>query len=428
MAFHLRRRLAGRVYYGWVVVVACFLASMATFGSTYAFGVFYDSLLAAFDASRTALAAAFGLQTALIYVAGVGAGRVVETHGGRRVAAGSGLLLAGGLAWTAVARSYAELLVAFGVVAAAGMAGLYVVGYATVPRWFGRRRGTAVGIASAGLGVGLVAIPAAADRLIAAVGWQPAMAALAATVGLVAAVVALLFADEPADVGAEAGAREEFATVAGDDSPTAGIDRTDDDGRPSRAPDAETTLRSPAFLLVTGGWVLTFAPLYVVLSHVVLHASDVGLGRAVGVAAITTLGIATTVTRFGIGALSDRVGRTRTFVLCAALMGAATAGFAVAPGRSAFLAVAVAFGVAYGGCGGLLGAQIADLFGEGALTTLFPVASLAFGVAGLAAPPAAGASFEALGSYDPVLIASGAAGVAGAGCVALAGRLVGSEE
>ncbi|WP_058365447.1 MFS transporter [Haloparvum sedimenti] len=418
MALDPRRRLADRVYYGWVVVVACFLASMATFGSTYAFGVFYDSLLETFDASRTALAAAFGLQTALIYVAGVGAGRVVETQGGRRVAAGSGALLAGGLAWTAVARSYAELLVAFGVVAATGMAGLYVVGYATVPRWFGRRRGTAVGVASAGLGVGLVAVPAAADRLIAAVGWRPAMAALAATVGVVAALVALLFADDPADVGAEAGERAEFSsTGAGGDLSPSGV-----------APDAGATLRSPAFLLVIAGWTLTFAPLYVVLSHVVLHASDAGLGRAAGVAAITTLGIATTVTRFGIGALSDRVGRTRTFVLCAVLMGVATAGFAVAPGRSAFLAVAVAFGVAYGGCGGLLGAQIADLFGEGALNTLFPVASLSFGVAGLAAPPAAGAAFEALGSYEPVLLAGGAAGLAGAGCVALAGRLAGASE
>lgn len=418
MALDVRRRLAGRVYYGWVVVVACFLASMATFGSTYAFGVFYDALLDAFDASRTALAAAFGLQTALIYVAGVGAGRVVETHGGRRVSAASGVLLAGGLAWTAVARSYAELLVAFGVVAATGMAGLYVVGYATVPRWFGRRRGTAVGVASAGLGVGLVAVPAAADRLIAAVGWRAAMAALAATVGLVAAVVALLFADDPADVGAEVGARAEFGAVGGADGRDSPVD----------APDAGATLRSPAFLLVAAGWTLTFAPLYVVLSHVVLHASDAGLGRAVGVAAITTLGLATTVTRFGIGALSDRVGRTRTFVLCAALMGAATAAFAVAPGRSAFLAAAVAFGVAYGGCGGLLGAQIADLFGEGALTRLFPVASLAFGVAGLAAPPAAGAAFEALGSYDPVLLVGGAVGVAGAGCVALAGRLAGGGD
>lgn len=41
----LRRALARRIYYGWVIVVACLLASMVVFGTSYAFGVFFDSLL-----------------------------------------------------------------------------------------------------------------------------------------------------------------------------------------------------------------------------------------------------------------------------------------------------------------------------------------------------------------------------------------------
>jgi len=412
-----RRWIAARVYYGWVVAAACLLASMAVFGTSYAFGVFFEAFLRSFDASRAALAAAFGLQTCVLYAAGVGAGRLVGRHGQRRVAAAGGLLTTVGLAATAAARSYAELLLGFGVVSAAGMAGLYVVGYATVPLWFRRRRGTAAGIAAAGLGVGLVAVPPATDRLIAAAGWRPAMALLAAAVALVSLVVVGLLADRPdavgADVSVEFGADgwgESGGSSAGDAAA----------GRPADG-EIRRTVRSRRFALVFVGWVLAFAPLYVVLSHVVLHAGDVGVGRRVGVLAVTAIGAATTVSRVGTGVLSDRFGRVRTFVACAAVMGVSTAAFGLAPAAPSFLAIAVAFGVGYGGCGGLLGPVVADLFGSDDLTTLYAVVSLSFAVAGLAAPPLAGRAFDALGTYTPALVAAGAAGVLGAGCVAAAG-------
>ncbi|QLG48692.1 hypothetical protein [Natrinema halophilum] len=124
-----RRALANRIYYGWII--ACFLASVAVFGTSYAFGVFYDAI-EAFGASRSLLALVFGLQTAVLYVAAVGSGRHVERWGQRKMTAVSSLLVTAGIVWTALSRSYLELLFVFGVVAALGMSGLYIVGYATL--------------------------------------------------------------------------------------------------------------------------------------------------------------------------------------------------------------------------------------------------------------------------------------------------------
>ena len=402
-----RRALAGRFYYGWVVVVACFLASVTVFGTTYAFGVFYDVFIEAFDASPSRVALVFGLQTALLYVSGVGAGRMVDRHGQRRVAAASGALLAAGLVWTAFARSYAELLAAYGVVAAVGMAGLYIVSYATLPAWFGRRRGTATAVASAGLGVGLLAVPPGADLAIAALGWRRAVLAVAGLVALLSLLVAALFADDPAAVGADAA--DEF-------------EAREDDG----AVDVRATVASARFLLVFAGWTLVFAPLFVVLSHVVRHAASAGLGRSTGVLAIAVVGVATTATRLGVGPLSDRLGRPRTFVACATLLGGSTAALAAAPTPRGFLAVVAVFGVGYGGCGGLIAAVTADLFGNRALNTVFALLSVAFAVSGLAAPPLAGLWFEAAGSYEPAFVAAGLLGVAGAGSVALGTRVDGA--
>lgn len=414
----LRRVLADRIYYGWLVAIACFLASMAVFGTSYAFGVFYEAFIETFTVSRTSMAAAFGLQTALLYVVGVGAGQLVDAYGQRRVAAGSGAVLTVGLCLTALARTYAELLVAFGVVSAVGMAGLYVVGYASIPLWFERRRGAAAGLASAGLGLGLVVVPPITNRLIAAFGWRAAMFALAGAVGVVCALLALLFADQPGDVGADPSV--EFG---GDDQTGSAERAAGDPTSRDRPTNVRDVLSSTPFLLVFVGWTLLFAPLYVVLSHVVLHATAVGFGRAVGVLSITIVGVTTTGARVVVGVLSDRFGRTTTFAASGALLGIATMALVAAPTATVYLEIFAVFGVAYGGCGGLLGPVIADLFGEERLNTLFAAASLSLAVAGLTAPPVAGFLFERLGSYTPALILTGTLGVCGAGCVVLAGRV-----
>ncbi|MEF8791841.1 MAG: MFS transporter [Haloarculaceae archaeon] len=410
MPLDLRRRLAGRVYYGWVVVGACLLAAMATFGTSYTFGVFFDAFIAEFGVGRGPLAFVFGLQTALIYVGSVGAGRAIDRYGGRRVAAVAGLLLSAGLGWAALARSYLELLAAFGVLAGLGMAGLYVVGYATVPQWFERRRGTASGIAAAGSGAGLVTLPGVADSLIASVGWRQALLVVAGAAGLLAVLVVLLFADRHADVGADPAV--EFA------------DGADGVAEPSPEPADGTraTLLSAPFLLVFLGWMFIYAPIYVLLSHVVLYATDAGFGRSTGVFAITVLGLTIVLARLGVGALSDRVGRVPTFVASGGLVGLALLALPLAPSAPVFLGGVVVFAVGYSGTGSLLSSMLADLFGNEGLNTTFGASSLAFAVSGLAAPPLAGYWFEAAGSYAPAFGAFGAVGVLGAGSVLLAAR------
>jgi len=411
MGFAPRRWLADRVYYGWVVVGACLLASMAAFGTSYTFSVFFDALLEEFAVGRGPLGFVFGLQTALLFAGGLGAGRAVDRYGGRRVAAVAGAMLVTGLTWAALARSYLELLAAFGVLAGLGMGGLYVVGFATVPQWFERRRGTASGIAAAGTGVGLVTLPGAADRLISSVGWRAALLAVAGVAGLLALLVVLLFADRHADVGADPAV--EFAD--GADGVTA----------PSPEVSAATrgTIRSGPFLLVFLGWTFIYAPIYVLLSHVVLYAADAGFGRSTGVFAITVLGVTIVLARLGVGALSDRIGRVVTFVASGSLVGLSLLALPLAPTATAFLGGVVAFAVGYSGTGSLLSSMLADLFGNEGLNTMFGASSLAFGVAGLAAPPLAGYWFEAAGGYGPAFGAFGVVGLVGAGCIRLAARL-----
>jgi len=393
-----RRALARRIYYGWVIVAACLLASMVVFGTSYAFGVFFDALLEEFDRSQAAVSAIFGLQTALLYGGAVVAGRVVDRSGRRFVAAAGSVLLAVGLVWTALARSFLEVAFAFGVLTASGMAALYVVAYATVPLWFRRRRGMAAGIAAAGLGVGLVVVPPGASLLIGALGWRSALVCVSVLSAAILAVVVGLLADRPADVGAD--------------------DRLDLFGSERSSEDAPSLSlselgRSRSFWFMFLGWTFAFTPLYVILSYIVLYASEAGLGRSVGVLAITVIGVATTVSRVVVGILSDGIGLTRTFIACALLMSVSTIALVFTGTATAFLLVIACFGVGYGGCGGLVGPVVADVFGDRGLNTAFSAISVSFGASGLLAPPAVGIAFEAFGTYDPAFVTIGVVGLVG---------------
>jgi MFS transporter, OFA family, oxalate/formate antiporter len=418
MGFDPRRVLAARIYYGWVIVAASLLATTAVYGTSYAFGVFYDAFVAEFEVSRSVVAGVFGLQTAVLYLVAVGAGQAVDRHGQRAVVAVSSVLFVGGLVWTAFARSALELFVAFGVLSAVGMGGLFVVSFATIPLWFGAHRGAASGLASAGLGIGLVVFPVVAEALIADAGWRRAMLAIAVVSGGLCLVVTVLFADRPDAVGTDTGREFEPGR-----SP---FDQRADDAEDTD-PSSRETIASAPYLLVFLGWVLLSAPIYVVVTHVVSYAAAAGIGRSQGVLALTAVGVTATVARFGVGALSDRLGRTRTFVACTTILGAAMVAIALAPTPAAFLAAVVCFGVGYGGCGSLFSPLVADLFGHENLNTLFAVMTLAFGVAALTAPPLAGRWFEVAGSYTGSFLAAGIGALVGAGCIALASRAAGER-
>ena len=432
----MRERFAdGDVYYGWVVVAACFVAAVAVFGTSYSFGVFFDRMLASFGGTRADLSLVFGVQTFVLYVGAAAVGGAVERYGVRRSLAAGAALLGVGLAGTSRSDTFLELVASYGVVSALGLSLVYVVAYATVPRWFGRRRGFANGVATSGLGVGLVVVTPAASALVAAFGWRTAFLVLA--VGLVASLLAAAaaLADDPADVDADTSGEFPDATGGGvpDDAGAAGAvdpDGTDSPGGDGgsgetgdRARDVASVIRSPPFLLVLAGWTCVYASLYVVMGHLVLYVTDAGMAKRVGVLAISVVGASTSVARLGVGYLSDRLGRVRIFAACGGLMGTLLLFLPAATAPALVWAFAALYGVGYGGAGALLSPLAADLFGERNLGALYGVLSLAFAASGLLAPYLAGLGYEAFGGYDLVFAVTGAAGLVGAAAIAVAGRM-----
>ncbi|WP_339104267.1 MFS transporter [Haloterrigena salinisoli] len=399
------------VYRGWYVVAGGFVGAFVVFGLSYAFGVFLEPIQRDLGLSRSGVSVIFSLQTVVIYVAAALLGVLADRFGVRRLLSAGAVVLAIGGVWTSRANGYAGLLVAYGVCTAIGLGAIYVVSYATVPRWFDRRRGLATGIATAGLGIGMVATAPAASALVAAIGWRVAILALVLAAAAAVAAVAPLFADDPASSDAPVDVEREF--------PDGVANREPPDWATYRRELSAVALSRP-FLLLFAGWVLTYATLYVVLVHVVAYASDAGLGDGTGAIAIAVVGATTAIARIGIGGLADRLGRVRTFVACSAVMGLSTLGLPFAGSAVGLYAVAVVFGVAYGGNGALLSPLTVDLFGSANPNAIFGLVSLSFAVSGLLAPWIAGLAYDLAGTYTPAFVGAGLAGLVGSALIAAA--------
>src|SRR6059058_5984028 len=159
----------------WVVVGAVWLTLAIASGLYFSFPVFFVALLEEFGWSRGATAAAFSISSVVQGVLSPVVGMLVDRFGPRRVMLGGAGLLGGACVLSGQIGSLWALYLVTGVLAAAGVCAVsWIPSGALIARWFTERRGSMMGLAFSGMGVGLLVIGPLAQWLIAGYGWRVA--------------------------------------------------------------------------------------------------------------------------------------------------------------------------------------------------------------------------------------------------------------
>jgi OFA family oxalate/formate antiporter-like MFS transporter len=391
-----------RLFYGWVVVTGAFIVLFVAYGAQYAFGVFFAALLDEFGWSRASLAGAFALYAVAYSVFGFPAGRLTDLWGPRRVIAIGGCCLGVALAGMAAVSRLWEPYVLYGLVAAVGMGTAYVPCNATVVKWFVRRRGLAIGLASTGASVGAAALPPLAQALVDALGWRAAYVIFGVGVFVILNLVALAMRRDPESLG-----------LGPDGEQTVVADRSADPWPLGRA------ARTPTFWLLWAAFSATWIPVFIPLVHLVRYARDLGFTPLIAASLISALGVGAVIGRLVMGVVSDRLGRRPTVALAMAMQAAAFVAFVVVRELGALYATALLFGYSYGAVSTLFTAIIGDLFGRARAGTLVGVLfAMAGSMAGVG-PLIAGALYDATGSYTPAFAVSAALNVVAVGLLLL---------
>lgn len=396
------------VYYGWGVVGACFIGSMVTYGISYSFGVFFDPIAETFDASRGNTSLIFSIHTFVMYGSAVVVGVLIDRYGVRNLTVLGAGLIGSGLGLSSQVTSLFGLIMTYGVIVSAGLGIIYIISYATIPRWFERRRGLAGGIASSGLGVGVLVIAPGAAILIGFFGWRTAYLLVAVVMTFLLLVVALLIADEPEKNEV---IENEFI-----------LDQSTNLEN-SFLTEAKHALLTPSFQLLLIGWILIYSTLFAVFVNLPVHTGDIGLGNQVGAVGLGVIGAVSIGSRLGVGFVSDRVGRTKIFVICSTIMGVTTVVLPFIETSASIYIFSVVYGIGYGGNGALLAPIVADFFGTASINTLFGLTSAGFGVSGLIFPYLIGLSHDLFNTYTLAFVSTGVLGVIGAVLVMMANRI-----
>lgn len=376
--------MSGRLYPGWIVVGGAFVVLFLAYGTQYAFGVFFAALLAEFSWSRASLSGAFSLYAFVYSVFGLVAGRLTDRVGPRGVIAGGGLLLGAGLAGMSLVTALWQPYVLYGAVAALGMSTAYVPCNATVVRWFTRRRGLAVGIATAGGSLGTFLLPPVAHWLVSGLGWRRAYVVFGTAIFVVLAAVAVIMRRDPESLGlhpdgapapASAGALSGWTVAA--------------------------AVRSRAFWMLFTIFGLAWIPLFVPLVHLVPLARDLGIDALRAATLVSALGLAAVAGRLVMGGLSDRVGRRAILGAGLVIQAVSFVVLAYAAALPGLAVAALLFGFSYGTVSTIFPAMVADFFGRAHAGALV---GLLFGLAGPSAalgPVAAGWIYDRFGGYGP---------------------------
>ena len=387
--------------YGWVIVAVGVVATCIGIGSMMSLGVFLQPIAQSMGWSRAGISAAAMIGFICMGVGSIGWGALSDRFGTRVVVLTGGTLLGGGLAAASQASSLLAFQLLFGGCVGLACGSIYVPLTAAAASWFTRHRSVAVALVSAGMGLGSTIVGPLSRVLIDHYDWRTAMLGLALVAWGVILPGALLLRPAPAE-------QAPTSVSAGPVSATATMS-------------AAQALRTPQFAALALANFACCAAHSGPIFHMVSYAIDCGVSSMSAVGVFGTAGFAGLGGRLLFGMIADRVGARHVLVGGLFLQALSISLYPFARDVTALYALAVLFGMSYGGVMPIYALLVREYFSGRIMGTVFGAVSMAatFGMA--IGPLTGGWIFDRFGSYVWLYVASCSIGLA-AVAIALAVR------
>lgn len=371
----------------WIMVATTFVTLVVIYGVWYSYSVFLVALVRQFGWSRSLVAGAFSFFVLVHGALGPLVGWMARRFGPRRLFLAGALVMGVGLTLTAETTEWWHLYLAFSGLTAIGisLAG-WVPAVVLIHGWFPSRFATAMGVASAGIGAGILALIPLAQFLIDSWGWRWAfrMEALL-TVGWLLPATRWLMRDPPSLT-----------------PPAADLAA----GGPKLSWTLATAVRTWRFWGVAGVYFTGNFATQMLMIHQVAYLVDHGVPTMVAATVGGAVGLVSIGGKVGWGVLSDRAGRELACTLAFGCV-AASIGTLVLAGRYPAslipFAYAVLIGLGYAVLSPVFPAVAGDLFAGPGFSTIYGTlyAVICLGLA--AGAWSAGEIFDLTASYAVAL-------------------------
>ena len=383
-------------FYGYVILALCFANMVVMRGVNGAFGVYYLALLEEFSWSRRDGASIASINYVVYALAAPVVGLAFDRLGPRLLMPLGAALVGIGMMLSSVANSLFGLYFSYGIVTALGQGALGFVGHnALISFWFVKRRGTAIGIASMGQGVGALVMVPATQILINSVGWRWTYIVTGSLMLLLLVPAnALLQRRRPQDVG-------QFP----DGDRVATAENLDRQGARATS-ERDWTLREAAhsfpFWCITIGHLALGTALFMINTHAIAHLVAVGYEKLAASFYFGLIGFIRIGATILWGSISDRLGRSETYGLpiLVTLIGVIgmIAMTVAAPLWLVYLTIAL-YGIGHSAGNPTYGAVIGDIFSGRKIGLIFGFLEISFGLGSAFGSWIGGYLFDSTGSY-----------------------------
>ena len=385
-------------FYGWVIIAVTFVTMAIGVNARTAFSLFFPPVIAEFGWGRGVTAGTFSFGFVASAAVSPLIGRMMDRFGPRAVMELGVALMGGGLLLAPLTSQPWHLYLTIGVLVGAGSVCLGYSGQSLfLPNWFVRRRGMAIGLAFAGVGVGSVTLLPWVQLMIEQTGWRTACTAMGILVFVVLVPINLLLRKRPEDIGLlPDGAAAPTATSPKPVSNVVDPVWAGTDWTLSRA------LRTARFWWIAIGYFSGLYIWYAVQVHQTKFLLDIGFSSSVGVWALGVVSLLCIPGQIFLGHVSDRIGRERVwaisclgFAICFAVL-IALKYFPILP--LVYLMVLAQGALGYG-LTSVIGPVVLEIFQGKHYGSIFGTVMIAVLAGGAAGPWATGLLYDLSGSY-----------------------------
>ena len=370
----------------WMLAGALFFSLFFLWGTAYnCFPIFLPSMIKQFHLTRGQVGLVPAAQAIAAGVFGIFIGWLLDRVPAQIVMAVGAVLTALGIVMMSRAASLNGLLAGSVVTGVGLIASTILPATMVISNWFGERRGTALGLTTAGMELGGMVITMVAGYLIVAHGWRFAYAALAIPLVVIVAPLYLIFVRTRPKQAAPSG-RIRTPGPAEAASALPGLE-------------VNEALRTRAFWMLV---VLQFCYTFSVggsFIHLVQYLIGIGYTQAAGTMVVSfSLGLAL-IGKPAMGVLGDRIGGKNALALCLLIGGVNTAFLLLA--RTFWVLVVFTFvggvtGSAPVALGPLVQVETLGLRRYGSIAGLL---GIAFTLGATMGPPIVGKLADATGTY-----------------------------
>jgi OFA family oxalate/formate antiporter-like MFS transporter len=397
---------SNKLYYGWIIVLVGFVSSTIVFGIQYSFGIFFTAFQDEFGWSRATTSLVMTIHLATFALVMIPVGWAVDHLNVRALFSIAAAVIGIVMVLCSRITQLWQLYLLYGMAMGMAVSVFGPVIMTIVTRWFTRRRGLALGIASSGVGFGTLVMAPLSHYLITAYGWRNSFTILGIASGIILLICAQFMRRSPAP-GMEDG----------DIARTGNGNRNVHSSDFARGLTLRQVLKTREILLILVAQVFIGFTVRATMVHISPHAIDIGISASVAALTTGAIGGVSIVGRVAMGLVQDRVGAQRSMIICMTVQALSMLALPFLKVDAAFFIFALTFGFAYGGDVPQIPVITAQCFGLVAISTVYGLVQTLGNLAGASGPLIAGYVFDRTGSYTVVFLSAGFGLLVGVFCI-----------